>query len=180
MLKENKYRAWDKIRKKYVYDGDKWKPPGYRGETKEIKITNAGILYWQIAQEDGFVRVVDEDGHIEDYYSTWDCLSIYNSELEIEQYIGYKDKNNKELFDNDIIEITLDYRNDYSKSNWLIFYDNECCCYAIKQPHKKDCMNRTEYVEKLDWYLEEKYEIEWKGTFHENPELLKVDENGIK
>ncbi len=80
-MREFKFRAWDKKKKKYCYFDFK-SIYGYEGET------NGVIL---------------PDGRTNLNYNSGYGNEGHNKDLVIEQYVGFKVKNNKELFEGDII-----------------------------------------------------------------------------
>ena len=74
------------------------------------------------------------------------------------QYTGTKDKNGKEIWEDDIIT--------NGKSNHLIYYNNEKCQFKADGYYSRS--------QDIPWdFTEEPYLIEVVGNIHENPELIK-------
>lgn len=85
----------------------------------------------------------------------------YNDEgdrFEIEQYTGFKDKNGKEIYEGDIVEIGK-----YGK--FQIIWNEWACKFDFDKIGKRE---REEPWLSQDW--EQKAEV--IGNIHENPELL--------
>ncbi len=93
-----------------------------------------------------------------------DCVMAY--ENEVQQYTGLKDKNNKEIYEGDILKIIVP---DYSDKGFreeldIVEYSN----MAINEEDNQVCMG---------FYINRDYNgnTEVVGNIYENPELL----NGI-
>jgi len=95
---------------------------------------------------------------------------------DIMQYTGLKDKNAKEIFEGDIIEIK--YKN-YPKFTGKVFWEAHFLCYMVTSPHSVfSCMHLNEYEDiKADGlsgvykYNERKYKV--IGNIYENQDLIK-------
>lgn len=129
MSREIKFRAWDKKHRKY---------------TKVLKIyfgsggNNLGAL-------------------VEDYETNY-ALELQANQVELEQYTGLKDKNDKEIYEGDIMRFdAIDYEiywaDDFSSwNNWRV--DGGARIYGS---------NSFEEVTRFGSVI---------GNIHENPELL--------
>jgi len=84
--------------------------------------------------------------------------------LTLEQYIGLKDKNGKEIYEGDIVKC-------YSQDTYpagRVLYSEEWCAYEIVSYDPEDCRvyNLESFSPTVNKYLEV------IGNIHENPELL--------
>ena len=83
-------------------------------------------------------------------------------EIQLMQYTGLKDKNDKEIYEGDIVEITWAY--DKSIHKFKVYYDSENAYYSLKEIGRDD-------LDVLCGYSKEQIEI--IGNIYENPNLLK-------
>ena len=81
------------------------------------------------------------------------------------QYTGLNDKNGKEIYEGDIVEITQKTETLLDK----VIYDNHLCGFRFE-----GLVNH--YCDFCDW-LREGAEFEVVGNLFENPELLKEEKN---
>jgi len=141
-MRQFKFRVWDIARKKYMLPGE---------DTK-----------------DSFAIWADGDMVAYDFWANGkhhnDDLSI-PSEAIIQQYIGLKDKSDKEIYEGDFVKYT-EKMNEHGDVQLLIaqvFYYDAYACFALGGNNSF-------------WNLFTDYgigDIEVIGNIFENPELLK-------
>lgn len=92
---------------------------------------------------------------------------VFNDERETDyilmQYTGLKDKNDKEIYEGDIITIT--YSNGEKIKKYAVKYCDDCGYYMLKS------IDRKYDLDTFCGYGKEQIEI--IGNIYENPELLK-------
>jgi hypothetical protein len=130
-MREIKFRVWDKA-------GNTW-----HGADDDLMINPYGDVY----EIDSYVCCGDNPK---------DELDKEN--LIIEQFIGLKDKNGKEIFEGDIVR-------DDRKEVFKIEMGRWCChcCYSTYGYYLGDANNETE---------DNQHDLEIIGNIHENKELL--------
>jgi len=84
---------------------------------------------------------------------------LENEDYVIQQWTGLTDKNDKEIYEGDIIHR---YFSDDNQYTYLVDYNQEDCVYVLKKGNEESFM----------FYVPVKT-FEVIGTFFENPELLK-------
>lgn len=92
----------------------------------------------------------------------WMEPALKSHKVVIEQYTGLKDKNGKEIYEGDIVEIDK-----YGK--FQIIWNEWACKFDFDKIGKRE---REEPLLSQDW--EEKSEV--IGNIHENPELIGGEE----
>ena len=173
-MREIKFRAWDKEKKKMIYDEDNSR--GYCS-TDEIMVTNHGIIHNRETLVDG--------GY--DGFGKWerDCRIDDIKNFILMQYTGLKDKNGKEIYEGDIVRVVFRYWQDNPlKTNSVAEgYWEEKVLEKILQVDiylPKTINNILECI-KLGTCLEDSTRIvddaimekmEVIGNIYENPELL--------
>ena len=128
-MREIKFRAWDKEAKRMIIHEQDFIP---------LKVTNVGVLKLDPCMAEARWMIVDVN------------------RFELMQYIGFPDKNGKEIYVNDIVNIEYDTVNGYGenvsncKENVVVTWDYELLC-------------QLQY---------DRAGIEIIGNIYENPELL--------
>jgi len=163
MTKETKYRAWDKARDK-IFD---------------VTLINFS---------EKLVNIVYDNKS--DWKKTREIIKDYNvpfSRVELMEYLGVKDKKEKEICEGDIVEWTYpDIDDNYYKEKAIfgnilgvIYWNNEDCSFSIKQISvssfrfdKHDMYDECD----LEFYGYDGEEFDWNqlkvtGNIYENKEF---------
>jgi uncharacterized phage protein (TIGR01671 family) len=90
----------------------------------------------------------------------------FNNSRIIMQYTGLKDKNGKEIYEGDIINV-FDYDTEFLGYGNVIFKYHSWCINWID--------SRSECIMKFDEFIENGREINVIGNIYENPELLESE-----
>ena len=109
------------------------------------------------------VKCFEEDGKtiLKRNDNRTDLPLFTEGEFELMQSTGLVDKNGKEIFEGDIVNITKGFDNFMDE----VFYDEELCSIRLKG-------YSNDYCDFADW-IREGFEFEVIGNIYENPELLK-------
>jgi uncharacterized phage protein (TIGR01671 family) len=136
-MREYKFRAWDNDNKRMLYPHDLYYEDLYYNQYhKHWRIDPEGtITVWGI--EDG--RYVREK----------------NISLELMQYIGLKDKNGTEIYEDDLVKVI--------NKILRVLYDQSTCSFI---------MGRVGGYYKKTMYSDDMWKTEVIGNAHTNPELL--------
>ena len=125
-MREIKFRAWHKEKKEIV-------------NVEEIDFMNKVINY------------IDND-----YLNNrQEIIGAYFEDIELMQYTGLKEKNNKEIYEGDIVK----FLNDIFEVIW-------------RDEKAKFMLKNKEYKEFLNFLYENNTEMEIVGNIYENPELM--------
>lgn len=119
--------------------------------TREYKFR---VLYDIPTQEDAYHKIpYTPHWHYFEVCSTIDWFRCKNAEETIGQYTGRKDKNNDELYKDDIVQWMDD---NLKLETGIIEWDEEYAGWGISGGH---CLDWSHAIEKI-------------GNRHQNPELL--------
>lgn len=108
-------------------------------------------------------QMVSPDYINRDGYACWKSNSIPESSKDIMQFIGLKDKNDKEIYEGDILKLKYPLRRRFDEDdnfveiNVSISFDSGC--FWFEGDGYTDCC----------WHFYSEYEI--IGNIYENPEL---------
>lgn len=96
-------------------------------------------------------------------------------EETMSEYTGYKDINDVEIYEGDIVEIvdgpTLHPDNCYIGTKFKVFYNQESCSFMMQDIYDED---NTQYFDLDLGGIPPKY-LEVIGNIYENKELLEVE-----
>lgn len=142
-------------------------------------------------------RAWDIDCHRFEYFEIGendDCYGIFRVASNkfgsvIEQYTGLKDKNGKEICENDIVNLEY-YVKPFGKKRWNKTYPRkgskdinvvgfEDGYFKFHQEDKDGYGSELAFSDYGEWEVEDgscKYVAEVIGNIHENPELLEEEE----
>lgn len=108
-------------------------------------------------QQNNFVLPTDMQCTAKDY-------TIMNLDaVNIMQYTGLKDKNDKEIYEGDIVEVT--WANQRKLIKYIVKYAEDCAYYLL------ECTTDEFELDTFCGYSKEQLEV--VGNIYENPELLK-------
>lgn len=102
----------------------------------------------------------------------WTCHSIPTSSEHVMQYIGLHDKNDKEIYEGDIIKTIPVHSSAIFKSYLLREIKFQNGCFVASSIDRPDLIAELSYYDRFQCDVE----IEVIGNIHENPELME----GIK
>lgn len=112
-------------------------------------------------------QFIDDGYHFNENYDK----TPYVDETTVGQFTGLKDKNGKEIYEGDIINVNGKYPK-------LIRYIDEWASYCLANLTDLDCDLKTRYWHQVSpcWWTDYKREIKVIGNVYDNPELLKGGE----
>lgn len=89
------------------------------------------------------------------------------SDVILEQYTGFKDKNGQKIYNGDIVSEEFEYGNEKTRTIWQVRWcDNECAfeLHYVSGFEVEDC----------SLYADDEEDYEVIGNIHENKELLEI------
>ncbi len=106
------------------------------------------------------------------YYYTWG-LGNYNGRFILMQFTGLFDKNKKEIYAGDIVEIQITHETKTSYKS-QVYFDYDGACVDLHPAHKsmghKGTRRLSEYLFIDSDFSQSKCKV--VGNVHQNPELL--------
>lgn len=113
----------------------------------------------------GYLRFIYIDT---DKASIYDPISVSNYDVLLEtvgQYTGIKDKNEKEIYEGDIVELT--WADKKTSIQYIVKYVEDCAYYML------ECVADEYELDALCGYSQEQFEV--IGNRYDNCELLEGD-----
>lgn len=147
-MREMKFRAWDKKRKKMIY------------YAPEVDPKNCGDLVYCDMETlaiglNGQLYLLDECGH-------WKDPKAIGEDYVIMQYTGLKDKNGKEIYEGDICKVGETVRGENILA--MIYWDEKKAGFGFEL--NMVIMLSSDEIDPSKW--------EVIGNKHENPNLLEL------
>lgn len=95
-----------------------------------------------------------------------DYITVSPDEIELMQSTGLKDKNGKEIFEGDILEVT-------DKHSWLevVSYNQEKAMFVTEEINREFKVPESPLYDLFDTNI---FKFKVIGNIYENPELLEV------
>ena len=137
MKREIKFRAWDKEQKEMIFEG------------VEYQLRLVGYLPGNEFKESNIIGFTELD----------------NMRFDLMQFTGLHDKNGKEIYEGDIVNMVYD--EPYNRPHIVIWHLNKFIAIHLSQ-YKKG----NDFV---DGKLPNSYNAKVIGNIYENPELLKTN-----
>lgn len=144
-MREIKFRAWSIERKLMIYPDSN------------------GWYEGAFRHENGHLQIIQLSTVVKD------------ERLIALQYTGLKDKNDKKIFEGDIVSLELEAKNEcsYTRKSKITFNDDFACFYLEDLEPSRDLWDETPTADgPIAYFVEEEHEFEVIGNIYENPELL--------
>jgi uncharacterized phage protein (TIGR01671 family) len=129
---------------------------------------------WPNNQNTHETFLLDRNGDLREFITCdgenffWDLINNTKEDLIIQQFTGLLDKNQKEIYEGDILNQVLDNKPCYYLVEWS--NQSEYCGFGLRAIMKRDGSFKYT-IHDFKNYLAEGFEI--LGNIFENPELIK-------
>jgi len=174
MSREIKFRCWDQKDKKYLL-------PEKQGFVILPTMPSFGVT---LPYEN-----CSNPGNIDEDCIDWADADLLMGRYELEQYTGLKDKNGKEIYEGDIVNLEY-YKKPFGKKRWSKTYPLkggkdinivgfEDGFFKFYREDKDGFGSELAFSDYGEWEGKDgayKYEAEVIGNINENPELLGGEE----
>ncbi|EJT6491914.1 YopX family protein [Clostridium perfringens] len=157
MIRDIKFKIWDKEQKKFLEIN--WEDEDTRHTKGKANICYSDRVYVTL---NGYV---DEDG--------WP----YEVDADILQYTGLKDKNGKEIYEKDIVKVTI---NNKTFNAWIVFemgsfmIANDDITYYIDDNWNDNVKCLSELAWEQEEFEDRIYCLEVIGNTYQNIDLIEV------
>ena len=137
-------------------------------EERELMGVVTEITYYDNGSGPCWVRVnIPQLAHLQSYYQS----NFIEKTAILMQYTGLKDRNNNEIYEGDILEIT----GNYNPGKYIVMWDDYRVAWWGKsiKCDKRERQHDDDYYQLLGSWQDEITEV--IGNIYENPELLEVE-----
>ena len=125
-----------------------------------MKIETGKVLYQLTTTNENEIKAIASYNTFDDY------IYRYSHDLELMQSTGYKDKNGVEIFEGDLVKVSVDNGFDYLFEELSIVKPSKFHSGLVCSLKSHEAEYRIIHAEILG------YEYEVVGNIYENPELL--------